>query len=55
MDFDRHSLYCYECKDYIYDTEIDEKIIRAELLSSKLKESCKSKGNCNIEVSRNRV
>lgn len=36
MDFDRHTLFCYECNDYIYDTEIDEKITRAELLSSKL-------------------
>lgn len=37
MDFDRHTLYCYECKDYIYDTELDEKLIRAELLSKSRK------------------
>ncbi|KAI7895802.1 uncharacterized protein EV154DRAFT_493818 [Mucor mucedo] len=32
MDFDRHTLFCYECNDYIYDAEIDEKIVRGELL-----------------------
>lgn len=35
MDFDRHTLFCYECNDYVYDTEIDERILRAELFSSK--------------------
>lgn len=34
MDFDRHTLFCSECNDYIYDVEIDEKIIRSELVSS---------------------
>lgn len=41
MDFDRHSLFCYECKDYIYDTELDEKVIRSELISSKKKNNNK--------------
>lgn len=35
MDFDRHTLFCYECNDYVYDAEIEEKVIRAELLTSK--------------------
>ncbi|KAI8094723.1 hypothetical protein BDF21DRAFT_376051 [Thamnidium elegans] len=32
MDFDRHALFCYECNDYVYDAEIEERVIRAELL-----------------------
>lgn len=36
MDFDRHTLFCRECDDYVYDIEIDERIIRSELVSSKL-------------------
>jgi hypothetical protein len=39
MDFDRHTLFCYECDDYIYDTELDEKVIRSELISSKSKQN----------------
>ncbi|KAI8889191.1 cysteine proteinase [Backusella circina FSU 941] len=30
MDFDRHVLFCGECNDYVYDTELDEKIVRYE-------------------------
>lgn len=40
MDFDRHTLFCNECNDYIYDAEIDDKIIRGELLSSKRVSFC---------------
>lgn len=36
MDFDRHTLFCNECNDYIYDTELDERVIRSELLSSNI-------------------
>ncbi|EPB89263.1 hypothetical protein HMPREF1544_03887 [Mucor circinelloides 1006PhL] len=37
MDFDRHTLFCSECNDYIYDVEIDEKIVRSEIVSKSRK------------------
>lgn len=40
MDFDRHTLFCSECNDYIYDVEIDEKIVRSEIVSSMTKMLC---------------
>ncbi|KAI8058934.1 uncharacterized protein B0P05DRAFT_599889 [Gilbertella persicaria] len=33
MDFDRHTIFCSECDDYVYDIEIDEKIARHELIT----------------------
>ncbi|CAO3624062.1 unnamed protein product [Mucor fragilis] len=39
MDFDRHTLFCSECNDYIYDVEIDEKIVRSEIVSKSRKRS----------------
>jgi ubiquitin carboxyl-terminal hydrolase 22/27/51 len=37
MDFDRHVLFCGECNDYVYDIELDEKIVRYEKLYSSKK------------------
>lgn len=34
MDFDRYTIFCYECNDYVYDLEIDEKITKTEIVSS---------------------
>jgi hypothetical protein len=34
VDFDRHTIFCYECNDYVYDVEINEKITKAEIVSS---------------------
>ncbi|KAG1171793.1 hypothetical protein G6F70_002018 [Rhizopus microsporus] len=35
VDFDRHTIFCYECNDYVYDVEINEKITKAEIVSSR--------------------
>ncbi|KAG1602373.1 hypothetical protein G6F47_002825 [Rhizopus delemar] len=35
MDFDRYTIFCYECNDYVYDLEIDEKITKTEIVSSR--------------------
>lgn len=32
MDFSHRNLYCVECKDYVYDLEILDRIIRLETL-----------------------
>ncbi|CAO3696100.1 unnamed protein product [Rhizopus stolonifer] len=37
MDFDRYTIFCYECNDYVYDLEINEKITKTETASARSK------------------
>ncbi|KAI8973886.1 hypothetical protein BDB01DRAFT_807992 [Pilobolus umbonatus] len=32
IDFDRYTLFCYKCNDYVYDLELEENLVRREVL-----------------------